>query len=142
MDAGCLSPARHKTQALSWVLATEVACVDGETQADYCAADHALCWSLLTSLPVATVADVERILHFYALRWRIERFHFTLKSGALNVEQLQFDDVHTLVNALSFYSVVAWRLLGLTYALRQDPEQPAQAMFDAHELMLLHRLSG
>jgi hypothetical protein len=137
-----LSPARHKTQPLSLVIATEVACVDGKTQADCFAADNTLCWSLLTSLPVNTTADVQRILRFYALRWRIERLHFTLKSGALNVERLQFDDVHTLVNALTFYSVVAWRILGLTYALRQDPEQSALTLFDADELRLLRLFSG
>jgi len=38
--------------------------------------------------------------------------------------------------------VVAGRLLGLTYALRHDPEQPAETMFDPDELTLLHHLSG
>ncbi len=137
-----LSAARHKTQELSLVVATEVGCEDLKTGDDCFDADNTLCWSLLTSLPIESIEDVHRILRFYALRWRIERLHFTLKSGALNVEKLQFDDVQTLVNALSFYSVVAWRLLGLTYALREDPEQPAQSMFDAGELTLLHQLSG
>ena len=137
-----LSPALHKTQELSLVVATEVACVDIKTNAECFDADNALCWSLLTSLPIEHADDVQRIVRFYALRWRIERLHFTLKSGALDVERLQFDDVHTLVNALSFYSVVAWRLLGLTYALRQDPEQPAQTMFEPDELKLLHQISG
>jgi hypothetical protein len=51
-------------------------------------------------------------------------------------------DVHTLVNALTFYSVVAWQLLGLTYALRHDPDQPAETMFAPDELTLLHHLAG
>jgi hypothetical protein len=137
-----LSAVRHKTPALSLVVATEVACVELNTQADCFDADNALAWSLLTSLPIGERNDVQRIVRFYALRWRIERLHFTLKSGALNVEQLQFDDVHTLANALTFYSVVAWQLLGLTYALRHDPEQPAEALFESGELTLLHQLSG
>lgn len=137
-----LSPARHKTQVLSLVVATEVACVDAKSQADCFDADNALSWCLLTSLPIEHADDVRRIVRFYALRWRIERLHFTLKSGALNVEKLQFDDVHTLVNALAFYSVVAWQLLGLTYALRQDPEQPAETMFEPEDLTLLHQLSA
>lgn len=137
-----LSTARHKTQALSLVVATEVGCVDVKSQADCFEADDALCWSLVTSLPIETPEAVKRILRFYALRWRIERLHFTLKSGALNVEKLQFDDVHTLVNALTFYAVVAWQLLGLTYALRHDPEQAAEVLFDANELTLLHQISG
>jgi hypothetical protein len=137
-----LSPARHKTQTLSLVVATEVACVDAKSQADCFDADTALSWSLLTSLLIEHPDDVQRIVRFYAWRWRIERLHFTLKSGALNVEKLQFDDVHTLVNALTFYAVVAWQLLGLTYALRHDPEQPAERMFAPNELTLLHHLSG
>ena len=137
-----LSPARHKTQALSLVVATEVACLDAQSQADCFDADNALSWFLLTSLPIEQAEQVQRIVRFYALRWRIERLHFTLKSGVLNVEKLQFDDVHTLSNALTFYSVVAWQLLGLTYALRQDPEQPAETLFEATELTLLQHLSG
>lgn len=137
-----LSAARHKTQPLSLVVATEVACVDVKTQVNCFDPNQALSWSLLTSLPIERPDDVQRIVRFYALRWRIEQLHFTLKSGALNVEKLQFDDVHTLVNALTFYTVVAWQLLGLTYALRHDPEQPAETLFDPGELTLLHQLSG
>lgn len=135
------SVAQHKTPALSLVVATEVACRDVKTQVDCFDADKAVTWFLLTSLPIGTTDDLKRIVRFYALRWRIERLHFTLKSGALNVEKLQFDDVHTLTNSLAFYSVVAWQLLAMTYVLRQDPDQPAEAMFDARELHLLQQLS-
>ena len=90
-----LSAALHTTQELSLVVATEVACVDIKTGDACFDADNTLCWSLVTSLPIETTVDVHRILRFYALRWRIERLHFTLKSGSLNVEKLQFDDGHT-----------------------------------------------
>ena len=136
------SVAKHKTQELSLVVATEVACVDIRTQEDCFDSENVVAWYLLTSLPITTIDDVKRIVFFYSLRWRIEQVHFTLKSGALNVERLQFDDIHTLTNALAFYSVVAWKLLSLTYALREHPEQPAQSFFDAHELDLLQNLSG
>jgi hypothetical protein len=60
----------------------------------------------------------------------------------LNVEKLQFDHVKTLINALAFYSVVAWRLLALTYALREDPEQSAEVIFDPSEVCLLQSITG
>lgn len=97
---------------------------------------------LLTTLPVDTCTALQRVIRFYALRWRIERLHFTLKSGALKVEQLQFDDVHTLTNALAFYSIVAWQLLALTYALRDDPAQLAEVLFEPFEVKLLQQLLG
>ena len=136
-----LSPAKHKTQGLSLVVATEVACQDLKTQADCFDPEQACAWILLTSLPIETLEEVERVVRFYALRWRVERFHFTLKSGALNVEKLQFDDIHTLTNSLAFYSVVAWQLLALTYALRQDPTQPAETLFEPDDIALLKQLA-
>ena len=64
----------------------------------FCWSDAAT-WHLLTSLPIATASDVQRVTRFYALRWRVERFDYTLKSGALQVEKLQFDDIQTLINS-------------------------------------------
>jgi hypothetical protein len=74
------------------------------------------------------------------MRWRIEQFHFTLKSGGLNVEKLQFDDVHTLTNALSFYSVIPWQIMARTYQLRQNPEQEARGILPEEEVALLSQV--
>ena len=45
-------------------------------------------WLLLTTLAVATTADAERLVTWYSYRWRIERLHFTLKTGGSQVEDL------------------------------------------------------
>lgn len=136
-----LSIAKHKTQGLSLVVATEVACQEVKSKKDCFSPKKAVTWFLLTSLPIDTPDDLQRVVRFYALRWRIERLHFTLKSGALDVEKLQFDDVHTLTNGLAFYSVVAWQLLALTYGLRHNPDRPAEAIFDETEVTLLKHLA-
>ncbi len=73
---------------------------------------------------------------------QVERFHYTLKSGALQVEKLQFDDIHTLVNALAFYSVVGWQIFALTHAVRKNSDQSARAVFDESEVMLLQKVSS
>ncbi|NJO73940.1 MAG: IS4 family transposase [Leptolyngbyaceae cyanobacterium RM1_406_9] len=137
-----LSSSQHKTQGWSLVVAQEVACIDLNTQQVMPPPETPAVWYLLSSLPTDSLEQVQRIVHFYALRWRIERFHYTLKSGALNVETWQFDDIHTLINSLAFYSVVAWRLLALTYAIRADPTQPAYALFDSSELLLLQTFTS
>ena len=136
-----LSIAKHKTQGLSLVVATEVACQEVKSKKDCFSPKKAVTWFLLTSLPIDTPDDLQRVVRFYALRWRIERLHFTLKSGALDVEKLQFDDIHTLTNGLAFYSVVAWQLLALTYGLRHNPDRPAEAIFDETEVTLLKHLA-
>ena len=133
------SAAKHKTQELSLVIAREIAAEDAKGD-DVFDADKAALWYLLTSLPIDSQQDVERVVGFYSLRWRIERLHYTLKSGALNVERLQFDDLETTINALAFYSVVAWQLLAITYVLRENQEAPARSVFEENEVRLLEKM--
>jgi hypothetical protein len=93
-------------------------------------------WILLSTLRVESFEEACRCVRYYALRWRVERFHYTLKQGC-TVEKVQFDDAHTLKNALALYSVVAWRLLWMTYVARQNPQAPAEELFTAVELAVL-----
>lgn len=137
-----LSPNKHKTQGFSLVVAQEVACLDLKTQQGLPPPEEPALWYLLSSLPINFPEQVQRVVQFYALRWRIERFHYRLKSGALNVETLQFADIHTLINSLAFYSVVAWQLLALTYAIREDPKQSAYVLFEPSELQLLQTMTS
>lgn len=137
-----LSANKHKTQGLSLVVAQEIGCIDPKTNEDIFCSEDAATWYLLTSLPIATTSHVQRVTRFYALRWRVERFHYTLKSGALQVEKLQFDDIQTLINSLAFYSVVASQILALTYAVRENPDQSASILFDESEVILLQKVSS
>lgn len=125
--------------ALSVVIAREVGAFD-EKGASVFEADKAAVWFLLSSLPIDTQEDIERITRFYSLRWRIERFHYTLKSGALQVEKRQFDDLQTMINGLVFYSVVGWHLLWLTYLVRQCADADAGCCFDSTELGVLEKV--
>jgi hypothetical protein len=93
-------------------------------------------WILLTTLAVDSFEAACRCVLYYTLRWRVERFHYTLKQGC-TVERLQFEAAHPLKNALALYSMVAWRLLGLTYTARQQPEAPATAVLPPLELRVL-----
>jgi hypothetical protein len=93
-------------------------------------------WILLTTLAVNNYEAACQCVQYYTLRWRVERFHYTLKQGC-TVERLQFDDAHTLKNALALYSIVAWRLLWLTYTARQQPQAPATEVLAPLEVRVL-----
>jgi Transposase Tn5 dimerisation domain len=80
-----------------------------------------LTWRLLTTWPVETDDDVLALIEAYSLRWLIERFHFVLKSGC-RVEELQLDRESRLERALTTYTILAVRLLRLTYLARREPE--------------------
>lgn len=130
------SAALHKTQPMTLVSAREIAALDQKGNDCY-QAHEAADWLLLTTLAPGEEHSALDIVNYYALRWRIERFHYVQKSGALNVEALRFGDVHTLINALAFYAIIAWRVLHLTYLARHAPQTTAGECFDETEIRIL-----
>jgi hypothetical protein len=98
-------------------------------------------WLLMTTLAVTNAAEAEQIVGYYARRWVIERWHYTLKVG-LRVERLQIDDATSLQHALAVYGVVAWRLLWLTHWARAAPEEPAATVAGPEETAVLEQASG
>jgi hypothetical protein len=98
-------------------------------------------WVLLSTLPVQEDAEALALVDYYAFRWLIERFHFVLKSGC-GFENLQLDTFATLQKAISLYSIVAWRILYLTYLSRQLPTTPVEEILCPTEKQLLQLASG
>lgn len=85
------------------------------------AGEAAVHWLLLTSLPVASVAQAQQVVTFYTYRWLVERFHFVLKSGC-RLEASQLRQEIRLERLLAIYSLVAYKLLWLTYQARLTPD--------------------
>ena len=98
-----------------------------------------VCWWLVTTLTIATLADAEQAVRWYTMRWLIERYHYVLKSGC-RIEQLQLETVERLERALATYAVVAWRLLWLTYEARRHPEASCEGVLPREQWELLHRV--
>ena len=89
-------------------------------------------WLLLTDRVVGSLEEALWCVNGYALRWRVERFHFTLKSGT-SVEKLQLETADRLKRALAIYSIIAWRLLSLTYLARVEPDAPCTQVLEEDE---------
>ncbi len=94
-------------------------------------------WLLLTTLPVTTIEQAEEKVRWYALRWLIEVFHRTLKSGC-GVENRQAKRKESLEAALAVDAVVAWRIMWLTKLGRETPDVPCSVFFDEEEWKALH----
>lgn len=93
-------------------------------------------WLLWTTLAVESWADARQVVAIYRVRWLIERYHLVLKSGC-GVEKLQLETAAGLERALAVCSIVAWRLLWLTYQARQTPDAPCTTVFATHEWQAL-----
>jgi hypothetical protein len=94
-------------------------------------------WVLTTTLLVESFEDAIRIVDYYTMRWLVERFHFTLKSGC-KVENLQLKHSDNLQNAVATYSIVAWRLMWAMYLSRQKPDTPATEVLTKDEVDVLY----
>lgn len=82
---------------------------------------QAVHWILLTSVPVTTFEGAVKVINWYTKRWLIERLHYVLKSGC-KIEELQLQEKERLGRALVIYSIVAWKLLWITYEARIYPD--------------------
>jgi Transposase DNA-binding/Transposase Tn5 dimerisation domain len=94
-------------------------------------------WVLLTTLSINNFEDAVQYIKWYSMRWLIERYHYTLKSGC-QVEKLQLEDSDRIDCAAAVYCVVAWRLMYVTYLGRNEPDEPALIMLEKHELEALY----
>jgi hypothetical protein len=96
-----------------------------------------IAWLLTTSLGVTTPEEAREKVTWYMYRWRIERFHYTLKTGAFNIEKLQFETFARFAKAITLYSLVATRIMYVLYYERQYPQESAYNLFSFAELQAL-----
>lgn len=94
-------------------------------------------WILLTTLPINSFEDAVQSIKWYSMRWIIERYHYTLKSGC-QIEELQLEESERIDRAAAVYCVVAWRLMYVTYLGRNEPENPASMMLEKVEWEALY----
>lgn len=89
-------------------------------------------WMLLTNLPIDTIEQVRLAIQYYCVRWVIEIFFRTLKSGC-RVEARRFERVDRLLPCLAVYLIVTWRTLYVCRLGRAFPDIDCEAVFEPAE---------
>ncbi|WP_161604829.1 IS4 family transposase [Roseiconus nitratireducens] len=89
-------------------------------------------WLLVTQLPIDSVDAIRRVIDIYCIRWQIEIFFRTLKSGC-RIEERYLRNLPRSMNAIALYSVIAWRILYLTQVGRTCPDLNCEMVFDSSE---------
>lgn len=85
-------------------------------------------WLLLATWPILDLAGALTCARYYGLRWRVERYHYLLKSGC-RLEQAQLQTQAGLARLQAVCVVVAWRLLWMTYLARTTPTASCEQAF-------------
>jgi hypothetical protein len=97
-------------------------------------------WTLLTTEPIGATEEIEAIVDHYRARWRIEELFKALKSGCA-IERRQLTDLDGLLRALSFFAMIAWRLLAMRVLARADSTIRASTLFDAQDVAVVRFLA-
>ena len=92
-----------------------------------------LLWRLVTTLPVATLADAVEAVRLYRLRWRIEEVFRALKSDGLKLEDSQVTEAERLFKLAALGLVAAARILQLVDA-RDGSTRPATDVIAAADI--------
>lgn len=116
-----------KTVQVNAVLAEEVSPPKGEER---------LSWMLLTTEPTDTLEQVETVLKFYRMRWRIEVFHKAWKTGA-GVERQRMQTADNLERIAVVLAFVAMRLLQLREAFEEGADVRCDEILDKDTWTLL-----
>jgi hypothetical protein len=89
-------------------------------------------WMLLTTSPVTTFEQAIEKLAWYTIRWGIEVYHRTLKSGC-KVEERQLGHADRIETCLAIDMVVAWRIFHLAKLGRETPDVLCTVFFEEAE---------
>lgn len=96
-------------------------------------------WRLITDLEVKTLEDSIEKIQCYALRWRIERYFFILKSGC-KIEELKLRTAGALYKLISIYCIIAWRIFWMTMINRESESLSAKVALTPTEIKTLDQL--
>ena len=94
--------------------------------------DDPIEWLLLTTMPVNCLEDAAEKLAWYTLRWQIEVYHRTLKSGC-RLDNRQLGSAQSLKACIAIDLVVAWRIFYLAKLGREVPDVPCSVFFEEAE---------
>ena len=94
-------------------------------------------WLLMTNIEVNGIKDAVRIAGYYKQRWKIERFHFVLKSGC-KIEKIQQRSVDGIELVILMYSIIAIHIMILTFLSRVAPKLSCDIILSEAEWKTLH----
>jgi hypothetical protein len=96
-------------------------------------------WKLITNLPVKTLRQAIEKLNWDAMRWKMEVFHKILKSGC-KAQESKLRSSERLVNLISIFCIIGWRVFWLTMLHRAEPELSPAIALDTTEVYQLDEL--
>lgn len=99
-------------------------------------------WTLLTTHEVNAVADAQRIVGWYRLRWIIEELNRTMKSQGLDIEESQIKTASVIKKLSVIALIAAMQVIQLVRARDGQTKQKLTDGFDDDDRPLLEKLNA
>lgn len=95
-------------------------------------------WLLITDLSTEDLNSAIEKVRWYQKRFQIETFHKILKSG-FQVEHQRMSTAEKLTKYLSFMSILAWKILWMSWVGRVEPQKSTTEILSPSECKVIQR---
>jgi hypothetical protein len=99
-------------------------------------------WRLLTTHAVSSVAEARRVVDLYRLRWTIEEFFRTLKTGGFDIEDADLSNPHAMMNLVAAATVAAVTIMQLVKGRDGASRRDMSDAFDPDDQRILEAISA
>lgn len=99
----------------------------------------AVCWRLLTTLPVSTFEEAMMIIEWYEQRWMIEEVFRILKKEGFDIEASELESGESIrkLTLLILDAIIKIFQMKIAYETDEEGEIPSTVCFDENEVELM-----
>jgi hypothetical protein len=98
-------------------------------------------WRLFTTRPVTNLAEARRIVELYRMRWVIEEYFHTLKTGGFDVEAADISSPKVMIRFVAAIAVAGVTVIQLVKARDGGTGQSLLEAFEPDDLPVLEAVS-
>jgi hypothetical protein len=99
-------------------------------------------WRLLTTLPITDLAEARRIVDRYRMRWVIEEYFHTHKTGGFDIEAADIGDPQAMIRFVAAVAVAAVTVMQLVKAREGGTGQSLLEAFEPADQPVLEAISN
>jgi hypothetical protein len=99
-------------------------------------------WRLLTTHVVTSLADAQRIVGLYRMRWIVEEYFHTIKTAGFNIEQADIAEPEVMIKLVTAIAVAAVTVMQLVKGRDGTTDQSLLEAFEPADQPILEAISA
>lgn len=99
-------------------------------------------WRLLTTHTVTSLADAQRIVGLYRMRWVVEEYFHTIKTAGFNIEQADIAEPEVMIKLVTAIAIAAVTVMQLVKGRDGTSDQGLIEAFEPADQPILEAISA